>query len=40
MAKGKAEDGESGIEISDWFPHIGGCVDDLAVIRSDGDGPQ
>jgi hypothetical protein len=26
--------GESGIEISDWFPHIGGCVDDLAVIRS------
>lgn len=26
--------GESGIEVSDWFPHIGSCADDLAVIRS------
>ena len=26
--------GQSGIEISDWFPHIGGCVDDIAVVRS------
>ena len=26
--------GESGIEVSDWFPHIGSCVDDIAVIRS------
>ncbi|MCS7471047.1 DUF1501 domain-containing protein [Stieleria sp. ICT_E10.1] len=26
--------GQSGIEISDWFPHLGACVDDLAVIRS------
>lgn len=26
--------GESGIAVSDWFPHIGSCVDDLAVIRS------
>lgn len=26
--------GQSGIEISDLFPHIGSCVDDLAVIRS------
>jgi hypothetical protein len=26
--------GQSGIEVSDWFPHIGQCVDDLAVIRS------
>lgn len=26
--------GESGIEVSDWFPHIGSCVDDLAIIRS------
>ena len=26
--------GESGIEVSDWWPHVGGCVDDLAVIRS------
>lgn len=26
--------GKSGIPVSDLFPHIGGCVDDLAVIRS------
>ena len=26
--------GESGIEISDWWPHLGSCIDDLAVIRS------
>jgi hypothetical protein len=26
--------GESGIEMSDWVPHIGSCVDDIAVIRS------
>lgn len=26
--------GESGIEVSDWWPSVGGCVDDLAVIRS------
>ncbi|MGV3482853.1 MAG: DUF1501 domain-containing protein [Planctomycetaceae bacterium] len=26
--------GQSGAEVSDWFPHIGGCVDDLAIIRS------
>ncbi len=26
--------GQSGIEVSDWFPHIGGVIDDLAVIRS------
>ena len=26
--------GASGIEVSDWFPHIGGCIDDIAVIRS------
>jgi hypothetical protein len=26
--------GESGIEVSDWFPHLGGCVDDMSVIRS------
>lgn len=26
--------GESGIEVSDLFPHIGSCCDDLAVIRS------
>lgn len=26
--------GESGIEMSDWFPHIGGQADKLAVVRS------
>jgi len=26
--------GKSGLPVSDLFPHIGGCADDLAVIRS------
>ena len=26
--------GQSGMEISDWFPHMGSCADDLAVVRS------
>ena len=26
--------GESGIEVSDWWPHVGQCIDDIAVIRS------
>lgn len=26
--------GDSGIEISDWFPHIGSVVDDISIIRS------
>jgi hypothetical protein len=26
--------GQSGIEVSDLFPHLAGCIDDLAVIRS------
>lgn len=26
--------GQSGIEISDWFPHLSTCADDLCVIRS------
>jgi hypothetical protein len=26
--------GESGIEVSDLFPHLAGCIDDLCVIRS------
>ena len=26
--------GQSGIEVSDWWPHVGSCVDDLSVIRS------
>jgi hypothetical protein len=31
---GYAKRGQSGIEVSDWWPHVGECVDDLAVIRS------
>ncbi len=26
--------GESGIELSDWIPHVGSCIDDIAVVRS------
>jgi hypothetical protein len=26
--------GQSGIEVSDWLPHLATCVDDLAVVRS------
>src|SRR5712692_8687949 len=26
--------GKSGIPVSDWFPNVGGVVDDIAVIRS------
>jgi hypothetical protein len=26
--------GQSGIWVSDWLPHIAGCADDIAVIRS------
>lgn len=26
--------GQSGIEMSDWFPHVGSCIDDIAVVRS------
>jgi len=31
---GYRKHGASGIEISDWFPHMGSVVDDLAVVRS------
>src|SRR5881409_894676 len=26
--------GKSGIPVSDWFPHVGGVVDELAIVRS------
>ena len=29
-----AQHGESGLWVSDWYPHIAECADDLAVIRS------
>jgi hypothetical protein len=25
--------GKSGIEVSDWFPHIAGCIDDICLLR-------
>ncbi len=31
---GYKKHGQSGIEISDWLPHLAGCVDDLAIVRS------
>ena len=34
MQVGHRPRGQSGIEISDWWPHLGSCIDDLAVIRS------
>lgn len=34
MQIGHRPRGESGIDISDWWPHVGSCADDLAVIRS------
>ncbi len=26
--------GESGLLVNDWWPHVGDCIDDIAVIRS------
>ncbi|MCE9534474.1 MAG: DUF1501 domain-containing protein [Planctomycetes bacterium] len=26
--------GKSGLDVSDWFPHVGSCIDDIAVVRS------
>ena len=26
--------GQSGIEVSDWFPHVGSCIDDISIVRS------
>lgn len=31
---GYRKHGQAGIEVSDWFPHVAGCIDDIAVIRS------
>jgi hypothetical protein len=32
--RGWSRHGQSGIEVSDWLPHIATCVDDLAIVRS------
>jgi hypothetical protein len=34
MQVGYTPRGECGMEISDWWPHLGDCADDLAVVRS------
>jgi hypothetical protein len=34
MQTGYAKRGQSGIEVSDWFPHISECIDDISVVRS------
>ena len=34
MQVGHRQRGHSGIEISDWWSHLGDCVDDIAVVRS------
>jgi hypothetical protein len=34
MQTGYRKRGSSGIEVSDWFPHVGGMIDDIAVVRS------
>ncbi len=34
MQVGFRKHGESGIELSDWWPHLGKCIDDIAVVRS------
>ncbi len=34
MHTGWKKYGKSGIELSDWWPHVGGMIDDLAVVRS------
>jgi len=26
--------GQSGTPVSDWFPHVGSCIDDIAIVRS------
>lgn len=34
MQIGYGKRGESGLEMSDWWTHLGTCVDDLALVRS------
>lgn len=34
MQVGYQKHGESGLEISDWWPHLSRCADDLCLIRS------
>ncbi len=34
MQVGSRPHGESGIEVTDWWPHLATCVDDIAFVRS------
>ena len=34
MQVGYRKRGQSGIEVSDWWPYVGECIDDMAVVRS------
>lgn len=34
MQVGFKKHGKVGVEISDWWPHLAGCVDDIAFVRS------
>ena len=34
MQTGFRKRGQSGIEVADWWPHVGDCVDDISVVRS------
>jgi hypothetical protein len=34
LQTGFAKRGQSGIEVSDWWPHVGSCIDDISVVRS------
>jgi Protein of unknown function (DUF1501) len=31
---GYKKHGKAGVEVSDWLPHLAGCVDDMAFVRS------
>ena len=31
---GYRKHGQSGIEVSDWWPYVSSCIDDIAVVRS------
>src|SRR5262245_65439317 len=34
MQAGSRKQGKSGIEVSDWWPHVGGIVDEISIVRS------
>src|SRR4051812_39562984 len=34
MQTGYRPRGKSGVLVSDWWPHTGACVDDIAIVRS------